>query len=171
MYITYIIVVLIVSVIVHEVAHGVVALRCGDTTAKDAGRVTLNPIPHIHIFGSIILPGILIFSNVFFGLGIILGWAKPVPINPHNFNKTRTGLFFVSIAGIVTNFSIAILAALLMRVFDGDTIGPVSVFSILFPFVLINLILGFGHGVDLDGNVTCRRESSIELSVTFTPDP
>ena len=75
------VVILIGSIILHEIAHGVAALWCGDPTAKEAGRLSLNPIKHIDIFGSIILPAILLITNA----GFWIGWAKPVPINPQNY--------------------------------------------------------------------------------------
>ena len=78
--------ILIPSVIVHEVAHGLVALRLGDTTARDQGRLTLNPVPHIDPFGSVIVPGILALSGA-----NVWGWAKPVPVVPQRFAKPTEG--------------------------------------------------------------------------------
>ncbi|HHJ64668.1 MAG TPA: site-2 protease family protein, partial [Aquifex aeolicus] len=92
---------LMIAVILHEVAHGWVAYRMGDPTAKMAGRLTLNPLPHIDPFGTILLPAMFILL----GSPIIFGWAKPVPINPLNFRDLRRGTFFTSIAGVVTNLS------------------------------------------------------------------
>lgn len=105
------IIVLLFSVIVHEVMHGVVALRFGDTTAQRAGRLTLNPIPHIDLFGTILLPALLIFT----GSPILFGWAKPVPINPLNFSNIRRGELFVSAAGILANFGLAVAAAVIFH--------------------------------------------------------
>jgi len=98
------IVVLAPSVILHEVAHGVVAARLGDPTARDAGRLTLNPIKHIDPFGSIILPGMLALArqNVF-------GWAKPVPVNPSRFEHPTRGMALTALAGPATNLSLALL--------------------------------------------------------------
>jgi Zn-dependent protease len=95
----YILPILIFSVVVHEVAHGWTALRCGDTTARDAGRLTLNPIPHIDLFGSIIIPLLLVFS----GSTFFLAWAKPVPVNPNNFYNYRRDDILVSFAGPLSN--------------------------------------------------------------------
>src|SRR3989344_51016 len=79
-------IILIFSVMIHEIAHGSVAYSLGDPTAKNEGRLTLNPLKHIDVFGSIILPLLLLVSSfVLGGGGIIFGWAKPVPINPYNF--------------------------------------------------------------------------------------
>lgn len=95
--------VLIPSVILHEVAHGVVAYAFGDDTAKRAGRLTLNPIPHIDPFGSIILPALLAFTS----LGVI-GYAKPVPVNPRRLRSPRNHSLLVSLAGPATNISLAL---------------------------------------------------------------
>ncbi len=91
--------VLLFSVIAHEVAHGYVAYWCGDGTAKYSGRLTFNPVPHIDLFGTIIFPALLIITSSPF----LIGWAKPVPVNPNNFRKPRRDDIFVSLAGIVTN--------------------------------------------------------------------
>jgi len=91
------------SIILHEVAHGAVALRLGDTTARDAGRLTLNPVKHVDPFGSIILPGMLALArqNVF-------GWAKPVPINPVRFTNPTLGMAYTALAGPATNLALAV---------------------------------------------------------------
>ncbi|MEK9134941.1 MAG: site-2 protease family protein [Patescibacteria group bacterium] len=110
------IIVLFLSVVIHELAHGSVALRLGDATAKEAGRLTLNPLKHIDLFGTIILPLILIFSYSTSGFsGPIFGWAKPVPINPFNFKDQKWGALKVSLAGPATNFLIAIIFGLIIR--------------------------------------------------------
>lgn len=95
------------SVILHEVAHGVIALRLGDETARRAGRLTLNPVRHIDPFGSIILPAMLALSrqNVF-------GWAKPVPVDPRNFDNPTGGMAVTALAGPLTNLA---LVAILVR--------------------------------------------------------
>lgn len=80
MEVIFLIAILLFSVVLHELAHGYVALSLGDPTAKNAGRLTLNPIPHIDPIGSILVPGLLILLPGSF----IIGWAKPVPVNPHN---------------------------------------------------------------------------------------
>ena len=103
--------VLIISVMAHEIAHGAVAYYFGDPTAKNQGRLTLNPLKHIDMFGSIFLPLILYITNS----GFLFGWAKPVPYNPYNLRNRRLGEFCVSIAGIVTNFLIAIAFAIFIR--------------------------------------------------------
>ncbi len=101
------IIILIFSVILHEVMHGWVALMFGDDTAEKAGRLTLNPLPHIDPIGSILLP----LLSIFLSARVFLAWAKPVPVNPLKFNNIRQGEFFVSLAGVGANFGLALLAA------------------------------------------------------------
>jgi Zn-dependent protease len=104
-------VVLLFSVIVHEVAHGYVALLNGDPTARMLGRITLNPVPHIDPIGTILLPLLLLMSHA----GILFGWAKPVPVNPLNYRNYRWGEFAVSAAGPVSNLALAALFSVLLR--------------------------------------------------------
>lgn len=105
------IVVLIFSAILHEYAHGWMAKRLGDDTAEQAGRLTLNPIPHLDWFGSILLPLILIITKANF----FLAWAKPVPYNPYNLRDKKFGDFKVALAGPTTNFILAIIFGLVVR--------------------------------------------------------
>lgn len=104
----YIIPILIFSVVIHEMAHAWVALKCGDTTAKDLGRITLNPIPHIDLFGSIIIP---LFSIIATGR-VFIAWAKPVPIDPRNFRNFKRDDTLVTIAGPISNLLIALLCSM-----------------------------------------------------------
>jgi Zn-dependent protease len=97
----------IMAVVFHEFAHGWAAYHCGDQTAKQSGRLTLNPIPHMDPLGTLIFPII----NMLSGMSLLIGWAKPVPINPNRFRKYRSGLFWVSLAGPGMNFLLAILSA------------------------------------------------------------
>lgn len=101
----YIIPILIFSVVIHEMAHAWVALRCGDTTAKDLGRITLNPLPHIDLMGSILIP---LFSIIATGR-VLIAWAKPVPIDPRNFRSFKRDDTLVTIAGPLSNLLIAFL--------------------------------------------------------------
>jgi len=105
------VVVLIMSVVVHEFSHGYTAYLLGDNTARLSGRLTLNPIKHLDLFGSIILPLLLVLSNA----GFVIGWAKPVPYNPNNLRNGRTGTLMVAAAGIIANLIIAISFGLLIR--------------------------------------------------------
>jgi Zn-dependent protease len=102
---------LIVAIILHEISHGVVANFFGDDTAKRAGRLTLNPIPHIDPFGSIILPALGAIAQV-----PVIGWAKPVPVNPNRLRQPRRDMLIVSLAGPTTNFALAIVSAVIARV-------------------------------------------------------
>lgn len=103
--------VLLASVIIHENAHGVVALWLGDNTAKAAGRLTLNPVKHLDPVGSVILPAMLFFTG-----GVMFGYAKPVPINPAKLRgKDRAGFAIVALAGPVSNLVLAFIAATLLE--------------------------------------------------------
>lgn len=97
----------IMAVVFHEYAHGFVANRWGDSTAKDNGRLTLNPLPHMDPLGTVLFPII----NMLAGMTLLFGWARPVPINPSRFKKYRPALFWVSLAGPGMNFLLAILSA------------------------------------------------------------
>lgn len=105
------IIVLVFSAIIHEYMHGWMANQLGDSTAKDAGRLTLNPIPHIDLFGSILLPAIMIFGK----FGFVFGWAKPVPFNPYNLRDKKWGAAKVAIAGPLGNLIVAVFFGLLLR--------------------------------------------------------
>jgi len=104
-------VVLLFSVIIHELAHGYVAYSLGDPTAKYAGRLTLNPLKHLDPFGSVILPLLLFIA----GSPFLFGWAKPVPVNPYNFSDKKYGEIKVSIAGPASNLAIAIVFGLILK--------------------------------------------------------
>lgn len=104
-------VVLILSIIAHEVAHGYAADSLGDPTARLAGRLTLNPLPHIDLMGSIIIPAMLMMTQS----PIFFGWAKPVPYNPYNLKARRWGEMLVAIAGSATNILLAIIFGLVLR--------------------------------------------------------
>lgn len=129
---------LLVAIILHEVAHGWVANKLGDPTAKTLGRLSLNPIKHLDPVGSFILPGILILS----GSGVVFGWAKPVPVQSRFFKNESQGMMWVAIAGPLTNIAIAWVCALLISV-----LGPEStVFNVYLSYflsmsILINVVL------------------------------
>lgn len=158
-----IIAVLIMSAVVHEVAHGWAALLQGDTTAQDAGRLTLNPIKHLDLFGSVIIPAVLVLSHA----GFFLAWAKPVPVNPMRFKDVKFGELKVALAGPLSNFVLAgffgivsqllplttvaksaVLAGFLgasgvdaASLISGSMLSSIYFLSII--FVFINLMLGF----------------------------
>jgi Zn-dependent protease len=132
------IVVLIMSVVVHEFSHGYAAYLLGDNTARLSGRLTLNPVKHLDLFGSIILPLLLIVSNA----GFVIGWAKPVPYNPNNLSNKRWGNLFVAIAGIAANLVLVIVFGLLIRFAPAFGIPLDSPFyKITSIIVILNLVL------------------------------
>lgn len=103
-------VVIVFSAIIHEFSHAWAAYASGDSTAKNEGRLTLNPIPHLEIMGTVIIPlFLLFFANSF------VGWAKPVPINPYNFKNQKRGIIWVSLAGPASNLLIALILGLFIR--------------------------------------------------------
>lgn len=126
--------VLIFSAVAHEYMHGWMADRLGDPTAKNAGRLTLNPIPHLDLFGSIFLPLLL----VIFGSGAILGWAKPVPYNPYNLRDKKWGEAKVALAGPLANLIIALAFGLLLRFLPFVSLTFNGLLQVI---VYINLIL------------------------------
>jgi Zn-dependent protease len=130
------------AIICHEVMHGVVALWLGDDTARRAGRLTLNPVSHVDPFGTLLLPAILLFLHL-----PVFGYARPVPVNFSRLRGGRSGMVKVAAAGPVTNFSLAAISALLMRVIvttSGSLPAEVALplFYMLQASVLINVVLG-----------------------------
>ncbi|MDP2910169.1 MAG: site-2 protease family protein [bacterium] len=136
----FLIIILIFSVIIHEIAHGSVAYYLGDPTAKYAGRLTLNPLKHLDPIGSVIVPIFLVIMSQATGGGIIFGWAKPVPVNPYNFRDQKYGSLKVALAGPASNLSIALVFGLILRFFPGLFFiqGIVLMFSYI---VYINILL------------------------------
>src|SRR3989338_10886267 len=106
------IVVFLYSVILHEIAHGWTANRFGDDTAKVMGRLSLNPIVHVDPIGSIAVPLLLWLSQS----GFLFGWAKPVPVNPYRLKGGAMAYRWVTVAGILTNFSLAVMAAIILKI-------------------------------------------------------
>lgn len=131
-------IVLIFSVILHEISHGYVALHLGDPTAKYAGRLSLNPLKHLDPIGSVFLPLFLITLSLITRGGIIFGWAKPVPINPLNFRDQKYGSAKVAIAGPLSNFLIALIFGLILRFIPLQNISLIYFFSTI---IYINLLL------------------------------
>ena len=144
-------IVLLASIVVHEVAHAWQARREGDDTAEKLGRITLNPIPHLDLFGSFIVPLTLFaMGTLSGGSGFLFGWAKPVPVNPTKYRDYKWGDIRVSMAGIVSNLVLAVLATLLTAVvvkLSSMGIGPVAVMDTLYLglqyALFINLLLAF----------------------------
>jgi len=136
----FLILVLILSVVIHEVSHGAMANHLGDPTAKYAGRLTLNPIRHLDPIGSVILPIFLVIMSRLTGGGIIFGWAKPVPINPYNFRDQKYGSAKVALAGPASNFAIALVFGTALRFLPH--LSLISGISLIFSYIVyINILL------------------------------
>ncbi len=132
---------LMIAIIGHEIMHGYIAYKYGDRTAKDAGRLSINPIVHVDLVGTIILPALLFFTHAPF----LFGWAKPVPINMREVmqNGGYKAAIFVSLAGIAYNFTLAIACTILL----GFLNEPTSYFGLFFVYLIIqsliyNVVLG-----------------------------
>jgi Zn-dependent protease len=137
------IVILFFSAIIHEMAHGYVAYLKGDNTAKMAERISLNPIVHMELFGSVLFPAILLFLKE----PIIFGWAKPVPVNRKNLKNPKTDFLLVSIAGPVSNMLLAVFSGLGMRFIKMFPNFEFSVLveSFLYIMLRINAVLMVVH--------------------------
>lgn len=131
------IIILILSVIIHEISHGYAALSQGDETAKYAGRLTLNPIPHIDLVGSIILPIVMAITT---SGAMVFGWAKPVPFNPYNLKSKRWGELIVAAAGPLSNFLIALIFGTLIRFGEVLQLSQ-AVIELSFVIVIVNIVL------------------------------
>ncbi len=133
----------IFAIILHEIMHGVIALRLGDDTALRAGRLTLNPLQHIDPLGTIVLPAMLLFLHL-----PVFGYAKPVPVDFRRLNPRRLGMMLVAAAGPLTNFTLAILSAIGMRIAVQHLNGPLGetvALPLAYMFrasVFVNVILG-----------------------------
>jgi len=144
------------SVVIHEVSHGAVAYKLGDPTAKHAGRLTLNPLKHLDMFGSVILPLMLVLMAKFAGGGIIFGWAKPVPYNPYNLKNQKWGPAMVAAAGPGANLLIALIFGISLRFFPATS--SVYIYNLAYIFsiiVWINILLAIFNLVPippLDGS-------------------
>jgi len=133
---------LVFAIVFHEVAHGWVANRLGDPTARDLGRLTLNPIPHIDLFGTIIMP-LMLF--VLTDGRMLFGYAKPVPINPYNFKDPKKGMALSSMAGPGVNIAMAVVFSFLLRVVMFGLEGKVP--EPVWGWVATPLSLMLGYGV------------------------
>lgn len=138
----------ILAITVHEVMHGYAALRFGDTTAKRMGRLTLNPIKHVDLFGTILIPALLIITNA----GFIFGWAKPVPVNFHMLRNPKRDMIYVAAAGPGANFLMMLIWGILLRLLllispweaqlvgaTGQIVYPIQIMCVL--GVLYNIVL------------------------------
>jgi Zn-dependent protease len=132
----------LLAVVGHEVGHGVMANYWGDTTAKDRGRLTLNPIPHIDYVGTLLFPII----NMVSGMNLMFGWAKPVPIDPRRFRRFRPGLFWVALAGPISNFLLAFLCAFILCLMVRYVSQDFSLFKELTTMLEIGVFINYGLG-------------------------
>lgn len=159
------IVVLILSIVLHEVAHGYAANWLGDPTARLAGRLTANPLPHIDPIGSVVVPAMLFLS----GSGFLMGWAKPVPYNPYNLRNQRWGEAFVAFAGPGTNFLLAIIFAILVRLAIPLELSP-SFVDLASYVVYINVLLGLFNLIPfppLDGSKVIEAFLPLRLRMQY----
>jgi Zn-dependent protease len=135
------VVVFIFSAIIHEISHGYVAHLRGDDTAKLMGRITLNPLSHIELFGSIILPAILLSLKS----PILFGWAKPVPIDYRNFKNPRLDIPLVSLAGPIANLLLALVSGLGIRLIgifpNFEAAFGAAIQSFLYIMLIVNVVL------------------------------
>lgn len=146
--------VIVPSIILHEVAHGAAALAFGDDTAKRAGRLTLNPIPHIDPFGTVLLPALLAFTT-----GAAFGYARPVPVNPARMRRPRDHGLLVSLAGPATNVALALLVIVVLRTIDPLSANQTAI-ELIYRFGAINVILAAFNLLPippLDGSALIER--------------
>ncbi|MFB0507281.1 MAG: site-2 protease family protein [Thermodesulfobacteriota bacterium] len=145
----------LLAIILHEISHGWVADRLGDSTARYSGRLTLNPLAHIDLFGTVILPLVLLISG-----GFIFGYAKPVPINPYNLRNPRRDIIWISLAGILTNLALAAVSAMVFRIMVSTVLGSwtlivTPLLMMLRASVMINIVLAVFNAIPippLDGS-------------------
>lgn len=159
------IVIVILSIILHEIAHGFVANWLGDPTARYAGRLTLNPLPHIDPVGSVLIPGILALT----GSSFLIGWAKPVPYNPYNLRNQRWGEAMVGAAGPLTNVLIALIFGLILR-FSGSLGLSGAFLGICVTVVYANLVLAIYNLIPippLDGSKVLRSILPSNLALAY----
>jgi Zn-dependent protease len=162
----------LLAIILHEVSHGWVADRLGDSTARYSGRLTLNPLAHIDLFGTVILPLILLITPGNF----IFGYAKPVPINPYNLRNPRRDMIWVSLSGVLTNLALAAVSAMLFRILASVSPGSWGLIAIplammLRVSVMINIILAIFNAIPippLDGSRVLAHLLPPEQAAVFS---
>ncbi len=157
--------ILIFSIVFHEIAHGYVAYLNGDNTAKNMGRLSLNPIKHIDPLG-LLLPLILIFSNVNF----VIGWAKPVPVNYYRLKNQKSSVFFVSIAGIFVNLLLAFMGAALLKYLPASILSNQYLYLGVIYLIRLNVTLAIFNLLPippLDGSKIITAFGSDKLKMTL----
>jgi Zn-dependent protease len=156
--------VFLIVIVIHELAHGWVAYALGDPTAKDAGRLTFNPVAHMDPVGTVVLPAMLIMMHS----PVIFGWAKPVPVNPRNFNDPRKGMLLTSLAGPGANL---VLAFIFASIFKLGLFPPYSVpWTFLLYGILISLVLGVFNMIPvppLDGSSILYAILPADMAVQY----
>ena len=168
--------ILLVSISFHESAHAYAADKMGDPTAKNMGRITMNPLKHMDLWGTVILPVIMLFIGF-----LPIGYAKPVPVNPNNFHDRKKGEIIVSLAGPGSNLLLAVVAAVILRLLlralkldhyaDPQLLKSMQpLFMLLFTFYLINLFLAIFNLIPLpplDGSHVLREFLSYKAKAVF----
>jgi Zn-dependent protease len=134
----FFVITLVPAIVLHELAHGIVADRMGDSTPRQMGRLTLNPVKHADPFGTVILPGLLLLPYLFGRGGPVFGYAKPMPVNTQNLRNPDRQMMLIALAGPVTNLLLAVTGALFLR-FVGPGDDPVTEFFLT--WITLNVLL------------------------------
>jgi Zn-dependent protease len=137
----FFVIALVPGMLLHELAHGWVAVRMGDHTPRFAGRLTLNPRPHIDAFGTVIVPGLLLLPVLFGRGGLAFGYMKPMPLNPQNLRNPDAQMTVIALAGMATNLVLAVIGALALRL--TGTVGLLGQFLSIWVFT--NVLLTAFH--------------------------
>ncbi|NCT02088.1 site-2 protease family protein [Candidatus Parcubacteria bacterium] len=160
----FLVVILIISFMIRNIVYGYVADWLGDPTARLSGRITANPLSHIDPLGTVIIPGILIFT----GTGIVIGWPKPVPYNKYNFTNQKWGEVLVGVSGSLANLTLAVIFALIIRFAPGISFSFVD---LAVDVILLNLFLAFFNLIPippLDGSKILANILPFNLSYKYS---
>lgn len=159
----FLVVILIISFMIRNIVYGYVANWLGDPTARLSGRITANPLSHIDPLGSVIIPGLLIFT----GTGIVLGWPKPMPYNKYNFSNQKWGEVILGVSGSLANLALAVIFALIIRFAPPS----LSFVDMAVDVILLNLFLAFFNLIPippLDGSKILANLLPLNLSYKYT---